>query len=95
MYPGTIDAVDEVVKYSVDKGKRVKLLPFLDGGFHNYSINHIKEIIQRLNVMDAILTYYEKEGVYLWTFKTGGAVKIIESPCYSKNIKLIKKLKLL
>ena len=37
LYPKTIEAVDDVVRYSISKGKRVKLLPFLDVGFNNFS----------------------------------------------------------
>lgn len=91
LYPGTIDAVDDVVEYSINKGKRVKLLPFLDPGFNNYSTEYVKEIVRKLNDSDSESTYSEEEGVYLWTFNNGAAVKIIESPCYDKDINLCKR----
>lgn len=90
LYPGTIKALDNVVNYSIKKGKRVKLLPFLDKEFNNLSTKYINKIMEKLNTMETKLTYYEDKGFYLWTFESGAAVKIIESPCYSKDIELCK-----
>ena len=90
LYPETIDAVNEVINYSIDKGKRVKLLPFLDTQFNNFSEKYLEKIIEELNSLENEVQYFSKEGYYLWTFKNSGAVKIIESPCYKKNIQLCK-----
>ena len=90
LYPDTIDAVDNVIEYSINKGKRVKLLPFLDNKFSNSSEKYLEKIFQKLNSLDSKLEYYSKKGFYLWSFNNKGAVKIIESPCYKKNIELCK-----
>lgn len=90
LYPDTIDAVDSVIEYSINKGKRVKLLPFLDNKFSNSSEKYLEKIFQKLNSLDSKLEYYSKKGFYLWSFNNKGAVKIIESPCYKKDIELCK-----
>ncbi len=90
LYPNTILAVDNVIDYSIKKGRRVKLLPFLDSGFHNFSEKFMEPIFEKLNSRNGSVQYFSKEGFHLWTFETGGAVKIIDSPCYGKNIELCK-----
>lgn len=91
LYPRIVDAIDEVINYTVKKGKRIKLLPFLDSGFNNYSTEIMKEIIDKLNNLYSDFVYYKEEGVYLWTVNTGAVIKMIDSPCYGKNIELCKK----
>lgn len=86
LYPETFDALDEVVEYSMRKGKRVKLLPFLDSEFSNFSEKLIPQIVDRMNLRNGIYEYYKKGKYNLWTFENGGAVKMIDSPCYEKNI---------
>lgn len=90
LYPNTIETLNNVLEYTLKKGKRVKLLPFLDSNFSNCSEKYFSLINQKLKELDGEKIYYEKEGFYLWRFKQGGCVKIINSPCYSKNIFLCK-----
>ena len=40
--------------------------------------------------MDNEKIHYAEDAYYLWKFKNGGAVKIIESPCYNRSMTLCK-----
>lgn len=90
LYPNTITAVDKVIEFSIQKGKRVKLLPYLDKRFNNLSEPFMKRIIDKLNSINGTVQYFEKERFHLWTYNNGGAVKIIDSPCYTKDVSLCK-----
>lgn len=90
LYPDTISAVNNVIDYSRKKGKRVKLLPYLEYNFQNMSLDALRDLYKKLDDESKEKIYHEKEGYYLWTFESGAVVKIIDSPCYSKNISLCK-----
>lgn len=90
LYPEIIGSLDEVLEYVIGKGKRIKLLPYLDGGFKNLSNPIIVEIQSKLDSQDNVYTYDEENGVNLWTYSNAGCVKLIESPCYKKDIDLCK-----
>ncbi len=86
LYPDTINNMTEVVDEVIKKGKRVKLLPYIEDGFNNFS----KEIMEKLEkTMDGTAetkTVFSDEGIITWTFPNGGKVKLLESPCYDHNI---------
>lgn len=90
LYPETISAVDDVIEYSKNKGKRVKLLPYLEQDFNNMSSNALSALYAKLDEQSCEKVYHEEEGYYIWTFESGAIVKIINSPCYLKNIGLCK-----
>lgn len=90
LFPEIIESLDEVIEYAINKGKRIKLLPYLDSSFQNLSDSIIKEIRKKLDSQENECTYVDDAGVTLWTYKNAGCVKLIDSPCYSKNIKLCR-----
>ena len=90
LYPETISAVNKVIEYTKAKGKRVKLLPYLEHGFKNMSLSSLDILYKKMDDECLEKIHYEKAGFYLWTFKSGAVVKIIDSPCYQKNIGLCK-----
>lgn len=90
LFPNTIDCLEDVIKYSVQKGKRIKLLPFLEESFSNCSQKYIERIKQELCSVQNEYQFFDKEGVHIWSFPNGGIVKMIDSPCYGKNIELCK-----
>ena len=90
LYPEIIDSLDEVIEYAILKGKRIKLLPYLDSAFKNLSDSAIREIRKKMDTQDSQYTYNGENGFFLWTYSNAGCVKLIESPCYKKDIDLCK-----
>ncbi len=90
MYPQTISNVDSVLAYSIKNKKRVKLLPFLDPECSNLSDGYIEKIKGRLKSKNSNYSFFEKQGVHIWDYYDGGTVKMIDSPCYKKDICLCK-----
>lgn len=90
LYHNTIEFLEDVINYSIKKGIKIKLLPFLDSKFSNYSSQNIDDVKQKLFSKNCNYQYFDNEGVHIWSFLNGGVVKMIDSPCYDKNIKLCK-----
>ena len=90
LFPEIIDSLDKVVEYVISKGKRVKLLPYLDSSFRNLSESLIREIFTKLDLQDNEYIYVKEAGYSLWEYKNKGCVKLIDSPCYKKDIDLCK-----
>lgn len=90
LFPEITDSLDEVIKYAINKGKRIKLLPYLDSAFQNLSDSIISEIHTKLDSQENEYTYVDEAGVSLWTYKNDGCVKLIDSPCYTKDVNLCK-----
>ena len=86
LYPNTIENLDDVINYSVARGKRLKLLPYLEHDFKNFSADMIKNIGERLKKFDVQKTRDEINGITWWKFQNGAAIKLLDSPCYEKNI---------
>ena len=86
LYPNSINNLEDVVNYVAENGKRVKLLPFIEEGFHGYS----KDIIESIKAsMDAKSIKREESvmaGIISWTLAGGGRVKLLNSPCYDHSI---------
>ena len=86
LYPETIGNIYDVVEYTLNKGKRVKLLPFIERGFNNYSSEIIEKVSKKLDENASSKERNNLEGITTWRFENGGKVKMIDSPCYSRNI---------
>lgn len=86
LYPETINNIYDVLGYVVSHGKRIKLLPYIERGFNNYSNQIIEEITNRLNKEDNHSMRYEKQGITVWEYGNGGKIKLIDSPCYEHNM---------
>lgn len=86
LYPETVKNIHDVVADVIDAGKRIKLLPFIEEGFNNYSMDIIKEVSDELDVTAIIKDHDEKAGIVSWTFQNGGKVKLLDSPCYKHDI---------
>ncbi len=89
LYPKIINNLEAILDYSKLKQKRIKLLPYID----KESTNLSSSIISKLN--DSFDKEYEKvfdnqSGITKWSNNSGFAVKLIESPCYKKNIEKCK-----
>ena len=90
LYPKTLTTFDKVLDYVVNKGKRIKLLPFLEPSFQNVSKEFIPQIVEKLNVLSQSYEYQHLQGYHRWRFKSGSQVKLIDSPCYNKDINMCK-----
>ena len=90
LYPQTLSTLDRVLEYTINKGKRIKLLPFLEPNFNNVSEKYIPNIINKLHEMSTNYEFQEVQGYHRWRFDNGAQVKLIESPCYCKDIEKCK-----
>ena len=86
LYPETISNITEVVDFVVEKGKRVKLLPYIEKGFHNYSKMIIEQVKDRLDKTTISKKVFCEGGITTWLFENGGKVKLLDSPCYDHSI---------
>ena len=86
LYPETINNITEVVDTVIEKGKRVKLLPYIEDGFNNYSNEIIGQVRERLDKSSISKEVFEEGGITTWLFDGGGKVKLLDSPCYDHNI---------
>lgn len=86
LYPATIDNLDDVINYSVARGKRLKLLPYLEQGFKNFSANMMATFDERLKNFCGQKFRDEVNGITWWKFPNGAAIKLLDSPCYERNI---------
>ncbi len=90
LYPETIDNIEEVIEYALSKGKRIKLLPYIERGFNNYSSEIIQLVTSKLDNKAISKEIFKAEGITNWIFDNNGKVKLIESPCYSKNVTMCR-----
>ena len=86
LHPENIRNIDDVLRYTVSRGKRIKLLPFIEEGFKNYSQEYLSEIRHKLNSSAIQRTEIGNQGLEIWDFEGGGRVKLLLSPCYDGNI---------
>ena len=84
--PATIDNLEGVINYSVAHGKRLKLLPYLERDFKNFSAAVMKNLFERFKNFDGEKIRDELNGITWWKFPNGAAIKLLDSPCYEKNI---------
>lgn len=85
LYPETIGNLTDVLDFVIRSGKRVKLLPYIEAGFHNYSNDVIKAATENLNKTAVSWDFDEKSGITSWIFENGAKVKLLHSPCYDHN----------
>lgn len=85
LYPEVIDNLSKILKYVVSKGGRIKLLPFLDNKFSNYSEKSMETVKKLLEKEQAEYFFDEQKGIIWWYFSNGATVKLIESPCYTSK----------
>lgn len=86
LYPATIENLDAVINYSITRGKQLKLLPYLEHDFKNFSAVTINGMDERLKSFNGKKTRDEFNGITWWRFPNGAAIKLIDSPCYGKDI---------
>ena len=86
LYPKTINNLDEVLNYSLRCGKRIKLLPYIERGFKNFSAEIMKQIDLMVGQFDCVKEYDENNGITWWKFVNGAVIKMIDSPCYERSI---------
>lgn len=86
LYPETIINLNEVIGYAVNNGKRIKLLPFIESGFNNLSIEIIRNVSEKLDTVCKFKNRFEEKGFTVWEFENGGVIKLIDSPCYTYDI---------
>ena len=91
LYPEIVDSIKEIVEFVVARRKRVKLLPFIENGFHNYSKNSINKVTDILNNMRTNYKYNTDQDASYWYFENGACVKMIDSPCYFASIESCRK----
>ncbi len=86
LFPDTIGNLSGVLEHVIRDGKRLKLLPYIEDGFHNYSEKLIISIREKMNSVAVSSDYDAKSGISSWFFDTGAKVKLLDSPCYDHNI---------
>lgn len=86
LYPETVKNAYDVVADVIDSGNRIKLLPFIEKGFNNFSKDIIDQISDELDDKAIIKECDEKIGITSWIFQNGGKVKLLNSPCYKRDI---------
>lgn len=86
LHPETIGNIDDVIKFTISRGKRIKLLPFIEEGFNNYSQEYLSGIRRKLNSAAEKWEEIDNQGIEIWDFEGGGRVKLLLSPCYDGNI---------
>ena len=86
LYPATIDNLGAVINYSVACGKRLKLLPYLEKDFKNFSAATMVNLIERFKTFDGQKARDELNGITWWKFPNGAAIKLLDSPCYESSI---------
>ena len=86
LYPNTIDNLDDVINYSINHKKRIKLLPYIERDFKKFSSEIIKQINIKMKNFECVKKYDNINGITWWTFSNDAVIKMIDSPCYSRDI---------
>lgn len=88
--PKSFKNLDDVLKFIEKTNKRVKLLPYIENQFLNLSEIFIKDVNEKLDKISLKKDVDVKSGITWWKLEKGGEVKLLDTPCYSKNIKTCK-----
>lgn len=88
--PKSFDNLDEVLKYVQNHKKRIKLLPYIEDNFLNLSEMLATKVNSKLENISFEKKVDNHSGITWWKLKNGGEVKLLDTPCYSKNIKTCK-----
>ena len=86
LYPDTINNMTEVIDEVIKSGKRVKILPYIEKGRNNLSKEIMKQLETTMDEFADTKSEFSAGGIITWTFKNGGKVKLLKSPCYDHNI---------
>lgn len=90
LHSSTDGHLDDVLEYAISNKKRVKILPFIDKDSDTFLLKNVEKINERLSDCDCEKVYDDEKGFYIWTFKNGGQIKILNSPCLRKDIRNCK-----
>lgn len=88
--PESFENLDKVLNFIGKTKKRIKLLPYIEDKFLNLSKSLIKEVNNKLDDISFEKNIEIKSGITWWKLNNGGEVKLLDTPCYSKNIKTCK-----
>ncbi|WP_438525894.1 radical SAM protein [Cetobacterium sp.] len=88
--PESFKNLDNVLKFIEKTKKRVKLLPYIENQFLNLSEILMKDVTEKLDKISLKKDVDFESGIIWWKLKTNGEVKLLNTPCYSKNIKTCK-----
>lgn len=88
--PKSFENLDDVLSFIEKTKKRVKLLPYVENQFLNLSEILIKDVNKKLDKISFKKDVDIESGITWWKLEKGGEVKLLDTPCYSKNIKTCK-----
>lgn len=88
LHPDTSDNLDGVIEYVLAHGKRLKLLPYIERGFNNFSEEILARLDEKIRGGEKISD--EVNGLTWWHFPNGACVKLVNSPCYSRNMSVCR-----
>jgi cyclic pyranopterin phosphate synthase len=86
LYPDTISNISDVIEHVIKSGKRVKLLPYIEESFNNFSESIIEDIKKKASEQAISKTEFSAGGITTWEYEGGGKVKLLDSPCYDHSI---------
>lgn len=89
LHPNVINNLEAVLSYSKIKQKRIKLLPYIEKESSNLSSSIILKLTENLNKKYE-KSYDNQSGITKWGSTSGFTVKLIESPCYERNVEKCK-----
>lgn len=87
LYPNTINNLETVIQYALEERVRIKLLPYIENTFQNFSTEIIKNLDNILKEKNLKKKYDYSCGITFWSIEDQVLIKVIDSPCYEKNIK--------
>ena len=90
LHGSTNGHLEGVLEHAISNGKRVKILPFIDKNSDAFLLKNVEKINEKLSISDCEKIYDDEKGFYIWTFKNGGQIKILNSPCLRKDIRNCK-----
>ncbi|MGL6114972.1 MAG: radical SAM protein [Cetobacterium sp.] len=88
--PESFENLDEVLEFVGERKKRIKLLPYVEDKFLNLSEKLIEDVHKKLDKITFEKRDDRKSGITWWKMNNGGEVKLLDTPCYSKNINTCK-----
>ena len=86
LYPETMQNFDKVLHSPILKARKIKLLPYIEEGFHNFSSEIAEHIVQELDHIALSRSELKTEEIITWQLENQIKVKMVHSPCYSANM---------
>ena len=90
LYFPTTKYFNQIIDSNIVKGRRLKILPFLDSNFHNKSASIIPEIVTKVDSIALKKEVFLKEGIVRWDLPFGTSIKLLQAPCYNKDLIMCK-----